>query len=220
MKHLKWNTKRKRERNMAKTQIHPDGAMLSTEQLDEAQNTDPANDSATAPVRDAEDGPELELSAQTQISQADYDRVTEERDRLLDRLARLQAEFDNARKREARERAEFRDYATAEAIKPLLPALDHFHLALDAKGSPEQLRSGVEMIVKQMEDALRSLGIVPVESVGVAFNPHVHEGLGHVETTDVPDEHVAEEIRRGYKLKDRLLRPASVRVATNKQKEA
>lgn len=206
---------------MAKTQIHSDGAMLSDDELEVAQNTDPANDPATNGTNTAEDAPPLVSDAHGEISQADYNRVVQERDQLLDRLTRLQAEFDNARKREARERAEFRNFATAEAIKPLLPALDHFHLALDAKGSPEQLRSGVELIVKQMEEALRSLGIVPVETVGAAFDPHVHEALGHVETAEIPDEHVAEEVRRGYKLKDRLLRPALVRVASNRQsKEA
>ena len=149
------------------------------------------------------------------IAQADFDRVSQERDQLLDRLARLQAEFDNARKREARERAEFRDFATAAAIEPLLPSLDHFNLALKAKGTPEQFRQGVELIARQLEEALKGLGVVPVESVGAQFNPHLHEALGSVETSDVPDHEVVEELRRGYKFKERLLRPAQVRVANN-----
>ena len=205
---------------MGKTNIHSGGANLAAEKVEEAQNTDPGNDPARAATESANAAAETDLSAGA-VSQADYKRVVEERDQLLDRLARLQAEFDNARKREKRERAEFRDFATAEAIKPLLPALDHFHLALDSEGSPEQLRAGVELIVKQMEDALRSLGVEPVASVGVEFNPHLHEALGTVETADVPDHHVVDELRRGYKLKERLLRPAQVRVASNPQpKEA
>jgi molecular chaperone GrpE len=147
--------------------------------------------------------------------QADHDRVTQERDNLLDRLARLQAEFDNARKREARERTEMRDFITGEAIKPLLPALDNFQLALGAQGTPEQFRSGVELIARQLDEALKSLGVVPIEAVGAQFDPHQHEALGQVETNDVPDHQIVEEVRRGYKIKDRLLRPAWVRVASN-----
>jgi len=140
---------------------------------------------------------------------------------LLDRLARLQAEFDNARKREARERAEFRDYAIGNAVEQFLPVIDNFQLALNANGSAEQLRSGMELIVKQMEEALKNLNVVPIETVGQEFNPRLHEALGTVETSDVPDQHIVDEIRRGYRIRERLLRPALVRVAHNsKQKEA
>jgi len=95
---------------------------------------------------------------------SELETVKAERDQLFDRLARLQAEFDNARKRAAKEGAEFRDYATAGAVEQFLPVLDNFHLALAHGGTVEQLRSGVELIVKQMEDALRSLGVQPVRS--------------------------------------------------------
>ena len=111
-----------------------------------------------------------------------------ERDQLLDRLARLQAEFDNARKRETRERAEFRDYATGNTVEQFLPVLDNFQLALNANGYAEQFRNGVELIVKQMEEALRSLNVLPVETVGQQFDPRVHEAIGTVETVDVPDQ--------------------------------
>ncbi|HUB51976.1 MAG TPA: nucleotide exchange factor GrpE [Terracidiphilus sp.] len=138
-----------------------------------------------------------------------------ERDQLLDRLARLQAEFDNARKRAEREKAEFRDYATGNVVEQFLPVVDNFELALKSTGSAEQLRSGVALIVKQMEEILRQMQVVPVPAVGEAFDPRVHEALGTVERDDLPDQHVAEEIRRGYKLRERLLRPALVRVASN-----
>ena len=134
---------------------------------------------------------------------------------MLDRLARLQAEFENARKRAERERVEFRDYATGSVVEQFLPVLDNFELALKSNGTAEQLRSGVELIVKQMEDVLRQLQVTPIPAVGEAFDPRVHEALGSVERDDLPDQHVAEEIRRGYKLRERLLRPALVRVASN-----
>ncbi|HEY6444848.1 MAG TPA: nucleotide exchange factor GrpE [Acidobacteriaceae bacterium] len=151
----------------------------------------------------------------------EYDRLKAERDQLFDRLARLQAEFDNARKRETKERTEFRDYAVANAVEQFLPVLDNFQLALKATGSADQLRTGVELIVKQMEEALRGLNVQPVEAVGAVFDPKVHEALDMVERSDVPDHQVLEEVRRGYRIRDRLLRPALVRVASNpQQKEA
>jgi molecular chaperone GrpE len=143
------------------------------------------------------------------------DRLRAERDGLLDRLARLQAEFDNARKREQRERADYRSFAIGDAVEQFLPVLDNFRLALSSKGSAEQLRTGVELIAKQMDEVLRSLNVSPVETVGHPFDPRFHEALESVERPDVPDHQVVEEIRRGYRIKDRLLRPALVKIAVN-----
>jgi molecular chaperone GrpE len=155
------------------------------------------------------------------VPQEEYERLKAERDSLIERQARLQAEFDNARKREARERTEFRDFAVAGAIEQFLPVLDNFQLALKSTGSAEQLRTGVELIVKQMEEALKSLNVQPVETVGTTFDPRFHEALEMVEKDDVPDHQVIDEVRRGYRIKERLLRPALVRVASNsQQKEA
>jgi len=168
---------------------------------------------------------EEELAAETERSEAgaaeeatgrtEYDQLKAERDRLLDRLARLQAEFENARKRAERERAEYREYATGSAAEQFLPVLDNLELALKAKGSAEQLRSGMSLIVKQMEEILDKMQVKVVPTVGEAFDPRFHEALGAVERDDIPDQHVAEEIRRGYKIRERLLRPALVRVAHN-----
>ena len=149
------------------------------------------------------------------VSRAEFDLLKAERDQLIDRVARLQAEFENARKRAERERQDFKDYATGNVVERFLPVLDNFELALKATGSADQLRSGVELIVKQMEDVLRQLQVLPVPTVGEEFDPRHHEALGSVERDDLPDQHVADEIRRGYKLRERLLRPALVRVASN-----
>jgi molecular chaperone GrpE len=151
---------------------------------------------------------------------AELDQLKGERDQLLDRLARLQAEFENARKRAEREKAEYRDYATGAVIDQFLPVVDNFQLALKAKGTAEQLRHGVELIVKQMDDVLRQLNVTPIPTVGEPFDPHVHEALGSVDRDDMPDQHVAEEIRRGYRLRERLVRPALVRVAHNTKQTA
>ncbi len=154
-------------------------------------------------------------AAEDKVSLAEYEKLKAERDQLVERLARLQAEFENARKRAERERAEYRDFAAASVVEQFLPVLDNFELALKASGSTEQLRSGVELIVKQMEDVLRQMQVTPVPTVGEPFDPRHHEALGSVERVDMPDQHVAEEIRRGYKIREKLLRPAMVRVVSN-----
>lgn len=145
----------------------------------------------------------------------EYERLRAERDGLIDRLARLQAEFDNARKREQRERADYRAFAVADAVEQFLPVLDNFRLALNSNGTAEQLRTGVELIAKQMDDVLRALNVTPVETVGHPFDPRVHEALESVERTDLPDHQVIDEVRRGYRIKERLLRPALVRISVN-----
>ncbi|HEV2215482.1 MAG TPA: nucleotide exchange factor GrpE [Terracidiphilus sp.] len=154
-------------------------------------------------------------AAELEKLKSENEQFKNERDQLMDRLARLQAEFDNARKRQERERNEFRDYAVGSVIEQFLPVVDNFELALKAQGSADQLRTGVELIVKQMEEILRQLQVQPVASVGQEFDPRLHEALGTVEREDLPDQHVAEEVRRGYKLREKLLRPALVRVASN-----
>ena len=185
----------------------------------EEQNRDAVTTGTATGVEEAQSEPIAPV--ETSNTSEELERVKAERDALVDRLARLQAEFDNARKREARERNDFRDYAVAGAVEQFLPVLDNFQLALKSTGSAEQLRTGVELIVKQMEEALRSLNVQPVEAVGATFDPRVHEALDTVERTDLPDHQVLEEVRRGYRIKERLLRPALVRVVNNpQQKEA
>jgi molecular chaperone GrpE len=189
------------------------------EEVETAQNTDPSTDPAGGGVLSEADAERVDNFPRTDA--AALAKMTQERDQLLDRMARLQAEFENARKRDARERAEFRDFAVAGAIEQLLPVLDNLNLALSVKGSGEQLRSGVELIVRQMEEAMRALGVQPIATVGAQFDPQVHEALGSIDTTEVPDHQVMEEVRRGYRLKEKMLRPALVRVANNnKQQEA
>lgn len=169
------------------------------------------------PASDEQDESEsVSRQAETAVAESELQKLKSERDTLLDRLARLQAEFENARKRAAREQQEFRDFATADAIKALLPALDSFERALQTPPTQvAEFRSGIELIYKQLQDALNKLGVRPVPAKGERFDPHVHEAIEMVDTTNVPDHQVMDELQRGYKLKDRLLRPAMVRVAQN-----
>jgi molecular chaperone GrpE len=178
-----------------------------------------ASDPGTEPVA-AKAGGEVPESAAEPVSRAEFDKLKAERDQLLDRLARLQAEFENARKRAERERVEFRDFATGSVVEQFLPVVDNFELALKSTGSAAQLRHGVELIVKQMEEILGKMQVSPIATVGEAFDPRLHEALGSVDRDDLPDQHVAEEIRRGYKMRERLLRPALVRVAHNSKQKS
>ncbi len=194
---------------------------VTEELLESIQNTDPVSDPAddlTTGIEGTEATAQQQQPVEVLSGHADeMERLRAERDALTDRLARLQAEFENARRRAERERSEFREYAVAGAIEQFLPVLDNFTLALKATGSAEQLRTGVELIVKQMEEVLRNLNVQVVETVGVPFDPRFHEALDSVESAEMPDGQVHDEVRRGYRIKERLLRPALVRVVSNPQ---
>jgi len=147
---------------------------------------------------------------------SETEKLKAERDALLDRLARLQAEFDNARKRAVREQQDFREFAAADVIKSFLPTLDSFERALKAGvADSSEFRNGIELIYRQFQDALQKIGVQPISATGQVFDPRIHEAVEMVDTSDVPDHHVLDELQRGYKYKDRLLRPAMVRVARN-----
>ena len=171
------------------------------------------------PAAEADDG-YAETSAQAGGAPAaasdELQKLKAERDQLFDRLARLQAEFENYRKRNAREQQEFRDYALANAVTSLLPVLDSLELALkNSAGEKTDIRAGVELVRKQFADALAKLGLREIPAEGEPFDPQYHQAIEMVETDKVPDHHVLEQLQRGYKLKDRLIRPAMVRVARN-----
>jgi molecular chaperone GrpE len=142
--------------------------------------TDPNNEQTNDAVAESVAAVEVESPTQTNHAevaalQSEVDRLKSERDQAIDRLARLQAEFENARKREARERTDFRDFAVSGAVEQFLPVLDNFRLAMGSGGTVEQLRTGIDLIVKQMEEVLRSLNVQPVETVGTRFDPRFHE---------------------------------------------
>jgi molecular chaperone GrpE len=173
-------------------------------------------------AEDEETGPiSISGKAADESAASETEKLRAERDALLDRLARLQAEFDNARKRAVREQQDFREFAAADVIKNFLPILDSFERALKAGGdsnsnsNSNDFRNGIELIYRQFQDALQKIGVQPIVSVGQPFDPRVHEAVEMVDTTEVPDHHVLDELQRGYKYKERLLRPAMVRVARN-----
>ena len=142
------------------------------------------------------------------------DAVRQERDALSDRLLRTAAEFDNYRKRVERERRERLDTAEADLLGSLLPLLDDLERALQAPSvDAEVYRRGVALIQQQMAELLRRRGVTPIEAVGKDFDPRFHQAVMHDESREHREGEVMEELRRGYMLGDRLLRPSMVKVA-------
>ncbi len=158
--------------------------------------------------------PPGEDSSPEDAQKQELDQLRRERDELYDRLARLQAEFDNARKRAAREQADFRVYAVTDAIKSLLPIADNFERALQAPAEAEDFRSGVELIYRQLQDVFARLGVTVLRpEPGEAFDPRQHEAVEMAPTSEGEDNRILQVLQPGYMLKERLLRPAMVRVA-------
>lgn len=132
-----------------------------------------------------------------------------------DKYLRLAADFDNYKKRSRQEHIETIQHASAELIGRLLPALDDLHKALDHKpeGVDEAWLKGVELSVRKLEEALTAHGLEPIDAVGKPFDPSVHEAIGHEESTEQPEDTVVQVLRRGYRIRDRVVRPALVKVA-------
>jgi molecular chaperone GrpE len=141
-------------------------------------------------------------------------------DENWERLLRTTADFENFKKRAARERLETAQYATASLLEKLLPVLDNFEMALAAAQTPQvpqsgvaSLQAGITMTQQQLKSALADSGLEEIDATGKSFDPALHEAISQQETADVPEGRVVQQIRKGYKLKERLLRPAAVVVA-------
>ncbi len=134
--------------------------------------------------------------------------------RLQDQLLRSQAEFENFRKRTRQKAQEQVEAANRDLLESLLPVLDNFSRALASPGdSADALRSGIEMVRKQMMDQLGQHGLTRVEALGQPFDPNLHDAVATEKSSEYPENHVIEVMLDGYRLKDRLLRPAMVKVA-------
>jgi molecular chaperone GrpE len=186
----------------------------------EAQNTGlDVEHELSAPSGDEdENSAQSSAGSESSAAESELQKVRAERDSLLDRLARAQAEFENARRRANKEQQDYRDYAVTDAVKALLPVFDSLERALQVKSDGAEFRGGVDLIHKQLQAALAKLSVQPIMAKGEPFDPRYHEAIEMVETTDAPDHQVIEELQRGYKFKDRLLRPAMVKVAKNSGK--
>jgi len=155
-----------------------------------------------------------------QAMAAERERLAEEYAALYDKLLRKQADFENYRKRVERERQELRQQATMEVVREMLPTLDALERALAIAGGGEgEFRAGVQLIARQLWDTLSRMGVEVMETRGQKFDPHLHQAVEMVETTEHEDQTVLEEWQRGYLFRKRLLRPAMVKVAVRRESQ-
>ncbi len=154
------------------------------------------------------DNPENETT-----STPDLATLEAEKAELHDRLLRTQAEFQNLRRRVEKEKLEFSEYASMEAVRALLPVLDDFERALKSSCNDDEYVKGMQLIHQRFTAQLEKLGLEPMNAEGQPFDPHAHHAVEMVETAEAEDQTVLGEFQRGYNFKGRLLRPAMVKVA-------
>jgi molecular chaperone GrpE len=160
-----------------------------------------------------DDVPAETLEGQLAAVTADRDRLAAENAEANDRLRRAWAEFDNARRRAERDRSEFVQFAAMDVVRSLLPVLDDFERALKVETADKEYAKGVELIYQRFSDALKKLGLEPIETEGRKFDPNHHEAMQRVQTEEAEDQAILGELQRGYNFKGKLLRPAWVKVA-------
>ncbi|MCS6885181.1 MAG: nucleotide exchange factor GrpE [Acidobacteriota bacterium] len=177
----------------------------NTQTQETAQEPTPTEEAPKLP-------PEL-AEAQDKIA-----KLSEEKRILYEQLLRRQAEFENFRKRVERERADFELKVRADIISNLLPILDNFERAINSANlsaddsNQESFLTGVKLIYRQFLDCLSSFGLTPVKAVGETFDPHIHDAVSTEVNPELPENTILEELRRGYKLGDKLIRPSMVKV--------
>ena len=162
-----------------------------------------------------EDVSGVQLASEVTALTSERDQLVREKVELQDRVLRLQAEFDNFRKRTERDRSEFSQYAGMEAIREILPVLDNFEIALKTETQDRHYQKGVELIHQRMAESLKKLGLEPIEAIGEKFDPHIHQAIEQVQTEEAPDHTVLSEFQRGFRFKGKLLRPSMVKVAVH-----
>lgn len=197
--------------------LDPESPNMLTEEVD----ADAPEGAAADEVLDLDDQGEEDLDQVMRAAAAavesvenhrkvDVARLEQELADLRDRSMRTLADFDNYRKRAERERQEAKKYALFEPMRDLLEVVDNLQRAAGSPGTVEDLRQGVEMILRQLDELLRRYDIQPVDAEGQAFDPTVHEAVARRESDEVEEPAVHEELQKGYLLHDRLLRPARV----------
>jgi molecular chaperone GrpE len=161
-------------------------------------------------------GSEAQTSTPVAVPPEDYEKLLAEKNDLFDRLLRTRAELDNFRKRTQREKDDLRQFAAEDLIRSLLPILDGFERALKQRDDrvPKAFYDGLELIYRDIREVLGRAGLAPIDTAGQMFDPHLHQAVETVKTTEYRENEIVGELQRGYKLKNKLLRPAIVRVAT------
>jgi molecular chaperone GrpE len=203
-----------------KKHSHP-GKHETSQEPDEA--AEPREENSAEPVEPADPSP-AEAPDADPLSDADAAGAAPETEAplspeeiLQDRLLRLQADFDNYRKRIDRDKKDWAIYANEKLLKDLLPALDNFDLGLangEKAGAPQALLEGLQLVRRQLESALANSGVTPIDAEGQPFDPNLHEAITHMPSPDIPEGTVAAQTRRGWKMGDKLLRAAQVVVSS------
>lgn len=167
---------------------------------------------ADSEVTTEEEG--TEPDSETTELEAERAKVQQEKEELYQRLLRTQAEFDNYKKRSIKEREAERKYKAQDLATELLPAIDNFERALQVETTDanKNLLDGISMVYRQLVDALKSQGVEPIEAVGKEFDPNIHQAVMQVEEEGFEPNTVVEELQKGYMMKDRVIRPAMVKV--------
>lgn len=182
------------------------------ESAPETAPEDAAKDAADAAAPDAQEAPEDDasaLKAQVESLQA----ALAEKD---NRVKRLQADFENFRRRTSKEREELANVVTQDLLKGMLPILDNFDRAMAAEQKDsESFQKGVEMIYTQLHETLKNDGLEPIETAGQKFDPNFHQAVMRVENPDLEDDTIAQELQKGYIVKGRVIRPSMVQVVSN-----
>lgn len=185
---------------------------METEVKEELENVDVDLDHVTDSELSEED---VQEQGEGEILDAATEKLMAEVEEHKQRLLRTQADYDNFRRRTVKEKEELGKYASAKLITELLPVIDNFERALGSVPDAPETASyakGVEMIFRQLESILKAEGLVPMESVGTPFNPEYHQAIMQVESDEFEEGDVVEEVQKGYILKDKVLRPAMVKV--------
>ncbi|WP_373446982.1 nucleotide exchange factor GrpE [Saccharibacillus sp. O23] len=185
-----------------------------TEIMEERQDAQTAEE--TAERVETANGEEAAATESVEELKARIEALSAQNEEYMQRLARSQADFDNFRKRTIREKEELGKYASSKLIAELIPVIDNFGRALDTRPEGEASESfvkGVEMIYRQFDNVLQAEGLTTMETVGQPFNPEFHQAVMQVESDEHEEGIVVEELQKGYMLKDKVLRPAMVKVS-------
>ena len=211
--------------NQNETQTETENMLQEDQEFQETENLDEAEKGSEKISASAEATEEGDDSVDEETEVSDREPTVEERaadaeskyKEMQDRYLRLNAEFDNYKKRMMRENSDRLKYFNMELIKELLPSVDNLERAISHAGDEnsdlENMIEGLQMVYKGMQEAFGKFGVSEIESIGKEFDPNCHQAVGMIESQEVPENHVAEECLKGYYLHDRIIRPTMVRVS-------
>ena len=211
--------------NQNETQTETEDMLQEDQEFQETENIDKAEKGSEEVSASPEALEEGDNSVDEETAVSDREPTSEERAadaeskymEMQDRYLRLNAEFDNYKKRMMRENSDRLKYFNMELIKELLPSVDNLERAISHAGDEnsdlENMIEGLQMVYKGMQEAFGKFGVSEIESIGKEFDPNCHQAVGMIESQEVPENHVAEECLKGYYLHDRIIRPTMVRVS-------